>query len=200
MGNAIDAGKLDQRLEVLELRESAPGVWEWAVARRTWGQVTLQDKRCLFSTVGIGARSAQVVARRQALTLHHALGWGGRHLFLTAVIPRGRGHLDVSAALVETVACVGRPVLSAMGQGNRPDRKAGDAIHFPGVLTEKYLGYTRQETHAVNDTGLVLVSPKAVLLKAGDLVDIGGETYNVRVVHTLDPWKNEYEINMRKGV
>lgn len=200
MDTAIDAGKLRERLEVLELRETQAGAWEWVSEGRTWGQVTLSDKRNLFSTVGIGARDAQLVLRRRPLTLGHALRWGGQHLFLTAIRPRGRGYLDVSAALVEPVGCVGRPVDAGMGRGNRPDRQEKEPVRFPGVLTEKYLGYTRQETHAVNDTGLVLVTPKAILLKAGDLVDTGAETYNVRVVHTLDPWKNEYEISMRKGV
>ena len=35
----IGAGKLDQPLEVLELRETSAGMWEWVAARRAWGQV-----------------------------------------------------------------------------------------------------------------------------------------------------------------
>ena len=36
MADYIDAGKLNKAAQVLELRETAPGVWEWAPARRTW--------------------------------------------------------------------------------------------------------------------------------------------------------------------
>ena len=32
----IGAGRLDQLLEVLELRESSSGVWEWVPVRRAW--------------------------------------------------------------------------------------------------------------------------------------------------------------------
>ncbi len=202
MSSSIGAGDLDQRLEVLELRETGPGtgVWEWVSVRKTWGQVTPQDKRNLFSTAGIGARDAALVLRKQSLTLDNALRCGGQHLFLTTILPRGRGHLDVGAALVALTACVGRPVTAGMGAGNRPDRQEGPPIRFPGVLTEKYMGYTREDTHAVNASDLVLVTPKAIVLSAGDLVDARGETWNVRVVHTLDPHKNEYEIHLGKDV
>ena len=50
-------------------------------ARRTWASITLQPKTNLFSKVGIGARGAAVIVRRQPLTLHHALRWGDTHLF-----------------------------------------------------------------------------------------------------------------------
>ena len=55
----------DKAAQVLELRETAPGVWEWVPARRTWASITLQPKTNLFSKVGIGARNAAVIVRRQ---------------------------------------------------------------------------------------------------------------------------------------
>lgn len=200
MKEYIDAGRLDTRLEVLELRETAENIFEWAEVRKTWAQVTRDAKRNLFSSVGIGARNAEIVVRGQALTLHNALRWRGQHFFLTAITPRGRGHLDVSAALVELTACVGRPMTAGKGKGNRPCLLEGEPVRFPGVLTEKYMGYDKEKTYAVSRADLVLVTPKEVRLEAGDLVDAQGETYNVRVAHSLDPWKNEYEINLRKDV
>ena len=35
----IDAGKLDERVAVLELAETSPGVWAWRQARTTWASV-----------------------------------------------------------------------------------------------------------------------------------------------------------------
>lgn len=67
MADYIDAGKLNQPVQVLELRETAPGVWEWTPVRRTWASITFQSKTNLFSKVGIGARDAAVIVRRQAL-------------------------------------------------------------------------------------------------------------------------------------
>ena len=95
----IGAGRLDQLLEVLELRETSSGVWEWVPVCRAWAQVAQTAKTNLFSKVGVGARDAAVVLRRQPLTLHQALRWKGQHLFLTAITCRDRNHMDVAAAL-----------------------------------------------------------------------------------------------------
>lgn len=187
MGAVTDAGRLDQRLEVLELRETEPKVWTWESVRRTWGQTEpyIQKSRELFSQVGVGARGVRLVLRRQALTLRHALRWKGQHLFLTAIVPRGRGHLDVTAALV-------RPELVRLV----PD--GGDQeLAFPGVLTEKYLSHRQEWPMSVNNLELVLVVPKIITLRPGRLVECLGAAWEVLVPHELDEYKNEYEIGRR---
>lgn len=178
----IGAGQLDQPLEVLELKETSAGVWEWAVVRRAWGQVEQTNRSNLFSKVGVGARDAALVIRRQPLTLHNALRWRGRHLFLTAITENGRNHLSVSAALVEPAAC-------------RADADEGEnGTRFPGVLTEKYAKWDQPEPYSVNQLTYVLVTHKEIVLQRGGLVAAAGINYEVQVAHTLDPYKNEYEI------
>ena len=51
MERYIDAGSLDQRLELLELKETAENTWEWVSAGRLWAAVTLDGGRNLFSSV-----------------------------------------------------------------------------------------------------------------------------------------------------
>lgn len=187
MGSVLDAGRLSERLEVLELRETESGTWAWEAVRKTWGQVELDagQRKNLFSSVGIGARNASMVLRRQDLTLHNALRWNGQHLFLTAIVPRGRGYLDVTAALV-------RPETVRLAPDN------GDqGLTFPGVLTEKYLAHSQEWPMSVNDLELVLVVPKAVTLRPGRLVECLGSAWEVLVPHELDEFKNEYEIGRR---
>lgn len=181
----LDAGRLSERLEVLELQETSPGVWEWVTIRRTWAQVEQTAKTNLFSKVGVGARDAAVVLRRQALTLHQALRWKGRHLFLTAVTERGRNYQSVSAALVE----VDTVKLRAAG--------AAEAMTFPGVLTETYAKHEQEWPMSVNELGLVLVTPKAIALRPGCLVEARGAAWEVLAPHELDQYKNEYEIGRR---
>ena len=178
----IGAGKLDQPLEVLELLETSDGVWEWVAVRRAWGQVEQTAKTNLFSKVGVGARDTAIVLRRQRLTLHNALRWRGQHLFLTAITRRDRGHLDVAAALVELVEC----------RADADERN--DGTRFPGVLTEKYAKWDQPEPYSVNQLTYVLVTPKGITLQRGGLVAVAGINYEVQAAHTLDPYKNEYEI------
>ena len=70
-------------------------------------------------------------------------------------------------------------------------------MQFPVVLAEKYLGFTQNTPMAQTQTTFVLVTPKAVSLKIADLVDVGGVRYAVQVCHTLDEYKNEYEITRK---
>lgn len=166
--------------------------------------LTLQTKKNLFSSVGIGARGAELILRRQPLTLHNALLWGEQHLFLSAILPEGRLHLRVQAALVEPVTCLATRTEDTVGEAGRPTTAETMRMTFPGVLTEKYTRYEREETHAENETSYVLVVPKVVQLKASDLVTVqegpAKGVYYVTICHVLDPYKNEYEIVLRGDV
>jgi hypothetical protein len=201
MSEQIGAGRLNKAVQVLELQETAPGAWEWVSIRRTWAMLTLQTKKNLFSTVGIGAHGAEIVLRRQDLTLHNALLRGEQHLFLSAILPEGRLHLRVQAALVEPVTCLATRTEDTVGEAGRPTTAETMRMTFPGVLTEKYARYEREETHAENETSYVLVVPKAIQLQASDLVTVqegsAKGVYYVTICHVLDPYKNEYEIAWR---
>lgn len=179
MRPSMDAGQLRDTLQVLELREDPEGGWSWQTVGTVRGQVELTVKKNLFSSVGIGARGAELILRRQPITLHDALLWGRQHLFLTSILPEGRLHLRVEAALVETVEC---------------RSEGGRGVSFPGILTEKYLKWEQPEPYSVNRLTYVLVTPKPIQLRRGGLVNVAGTNYEVQLAHTLDPYKAEYEI------
>lgn len=175
-GLGVDAGELRERLEVLAFQETTPGVWSWEPVRRTWGKVTVDGKSNLFSAVGIGARNASLVVRKQELSLRYGMRWRGQHLFLTQITELDRTHLSLSAALVELAD-------SEM-----------DGVTFPGVLTEKYNKWSQTEPYSVNQITYVLVTPPEIRLDLGGIVRVNGLKYEVQVAHTLDPSKIEYEI------
>lgn len=202
-GSYVDAGSLDKRLVLLSFQEDTTGAWRWVETGLLWGDLTLSGKKNLFSSVGIGARDAEIILRKRPVTLHQALRWGSQHLFLTEITSYNRMYLQARAALVTPVACSAIRYQSSLGPGNRPVRTPLEPVTFPGVLTEKYTGYDRQDTHAQAETRLVLVVPKAIELMEGDLVTVmAGQPaeYNVQIRHVLDPYKNEYEIAWRRDV
>lgn len=200
----VDAGSLSERLELLELQETGPGVWEWVSTLLLWGQVEVDGGKNLFSSVGIGARNAKLVVRTRPLTLHQALRWRGQHLFLTSITKLDRTHLSVQAALVEPVSCLATRTEDTVGEAGRPVTGETMRVMFPGIITEQYVRYERQETHGENDAGYVLVTPKEIALQAGDLVKVQEgpvkSVYHVTACHVLDGHKSEYEIAWRGDV
>ena len=174
----IDAGKLDERVLVLALQETAENVWRWVEIRKTWASVEQSTRRNNWSIHGIGTTGVTLTVRRQDITLGHALQWRGQHCFITSLLPFGRNHLKVEAALVAVSECV--------------DKASG--LQFPGNMTEKYLGHEEREPYDVNMLRHVLVTPKAIELKPGHLVEVDGTPWPILVAHTLDPWHNEYEL------
>lgn len=182
------ANLLTERVELLDLTLMENG-WEWVKVGETWAGVELTGKSCLFSKIGIGARAAELVLRCRALTLHQAIRWRGLHLFLSDITEPVRSWMRVSAAVVELTNCRVR----------RPE----EGRAFPAALTEKYIGYAQGLPMDTTTTVYVLVTPKAVELKPNSLVEVcagttAAEVYQVTAAHTLDPWKNEYEVRRKK--
>lgn len=188
MERSIDAGALRERLRVLELRYDAEAnAYRWESAWQTRGRAGLSEKRNLFSSAGVGARDVTfTLRRRDALTLHHAIAWHGRggweHCFITAITPINRLYDAVRCARVKVVDCAAEANHAPAGP------------RFPGILTEKYVSHDSPDLHDINTVCYVLVTPKAVELKFGSIVEVGGVPWHVRLGHCLDEFKNEFEI------
>ena len=77
----INAGDLNQRLRVLECRKDVEkNAYRWEEIGRLWAKAEPDDRRNLFSDVGIGARGVTFTIRsRPSLTLHQAFFWRGQH-------------------------------------------------------------------------------------------------------------------------
>ncbi len=177
----INAGKLEKKITLLTLG-AVTGGWAWQETGTAWAAITMTGKPALFSSVGLSARGAEITLRVRSLTLDRAVRYRGQHYFLTAADEDGKGFLKLTAATVEVVQCTATPDAEPVG------------AMFPGVLTEKYLRHEQQTPMAVNVICYVLVTPKAVELTPGELVDVAGTSYEILVAHTLDGYKNEYEI------
>lgn len=216
--SGVEVGKLDERVEVLEFvnmaavgaaisrpqdmdngqatggrmisaptppdEEQPPPAWEWQTVRRTWGQVTLTERKSVYSVHGIGAAGVTVILRRQPLTLDNALRWRGQHCLITAIRPLGRLYLSIDAALVELSQC----------------RDTVTDATFPAVMTEEYVQHQQLEPMAVDTHRRVLVTPKAVRLAPGPLVEVDGTPWPVLTPYELDPHKNEYIIGRTVGL
>ena len=194
--SGVEVGRLSDRVEVLSLRdvskldtsdapptldgpeEPVPKQWEWDRVRLTWAQAELTTKANVYSVHGLGAAGVNFTLRRQPLTLDNALRWRKQHCLITAIRLLGRNYLTVEAALVVLSQC----------------RSPRTGETFPAVMTEKYVGHQQLEPMAVNKYRRVLVTPKAVRLAPGHLVEVDGVEWPIFTPYELDPHKNEYAL------
>ena len=184
-GGFVDPGSMSQPISVMQYTQNPTGVWSWQALQQTRANVTLKTERNIFSSLSASASGAEVILRKQALTLSNLLQWGDKSLYITSILPEGRLHYKVSTAVVPlaTVTLVADATTQAMT--------------FDGILAEKYARHEQEWPMSVNDLSLMLVVPKAITLRPGSLMQARGASWEVLVPHELDEFKNEYEIGRR---
>ena len=96
--------------------------------------------------------------------------------------------------MVEPVICSVRRTKIEKNALNNPTRAVDRILSFPACVTEKYEGFNQGETHDATTLTYVAICPKAVTLRAGEIVTIGGYKFRVQTQHELSEYKNEYEI------
>jgi hypothetical protein len=195
----MNIGEMDKPASLLEFTEAAPGRYGWAAKKSLWAKVEYPAAGSIFSKFGVTARSAKLTVHSDpGLTLHNALALpGGRHLFLVDINPDVPGFYVVSAAIVGLVECQAERTAIGKDANNRPATERLPPLIFQGCLAEKYLRQAQGEPMSHTEARYVLVTPKAIEIQAGALVEVAGLDYEVAIPHTLDPYKNEYEILRR---
>lgn len=189
----------DHKIHLISLKETTLGCFSWETERKLWAHPKRQTRRNLFFKAGPEAVSVLFSMHPQPVTLHQAIQWEGRNYLLTAVNRKSPVLQEVCAAEVEHRGCtVSRPI-DQVDDLKRPVPGMEERLSFPGVLIEKYKGYTYAQLlpHAQYTESYVLITPKVVRLEVGEIVEIGGGFYAVRVPHVLDPFKNKYEVHRK---
>jgi len=195
----MKAGELQDEISILELKCSG-GEYSWEVAEAAFAKAERLKGNNIFSSVGLGARSVKFTIRQCPLSLHNAIEWNGRHCFLTDIISIDREYYEITAALIEPRTCTVSRKTFDRDTLNRLVLSEESTLTFPAVLTEKYLGHTQGEPMATVEIRYVLVTPKVIALRPGEIVAVDSQPFNVLLAHTLDEYKNEYEITRKEDV
>ena len=182
-------------LSLKETQEEGITRYRWEETGTLWVEGEATGRSTIFSKVGLGAEGWSFACYRpDSLTLHNALRVGGEHFFLTAVRRQSPASASLEAARIAPRICRLSRVKIGVDEEKRPVKLPPLQLEFPGYLTEKYLTHRQEEPMAVGETLYVLVTPKALVLQPGELVEVEGKIFAVLLGHLLDPFKNEYEI------
>ena len=195
----INPGELKDKITLLILR-GLPDSYAWEEDACTWGKVKHLKAPNLLFRGSRGEATVRILFRKRPLTLNHAVRLKGKHGFLIGIKEAGAGLMEATAVLAEPKACVAQ-VLSQPTLDNLNRPVYGEAAHlaFPGFLLEKYACRTQDEPMSLVKMHYRLITPKAIELVSGQGVKVDGLTYTVEVPHTLSPYKNEYEIILRRN-
>lgn len=190
---------LTEKIEILTLvLDDETGNLAWAPSGACWASVKVDTYRNLFSAIGVGTRGATVIIRPHLrLTLHQAIRWRGEFLHLTSILlNREQDRQEIKAAICQNVTLTAKPqARTGRDALNRPTKVEQASFTFPGILTEKYFRNEADDFYRAEVQQRVLVTPKEIQMRAGDLIQNGKEApYTVRQVLDLDPYKNEYVI------
>lgn len=189
----MNAGKLDQRIELLTLEQQETR-YQWRLQTRLWAWAEQKEGRNIFSQQGKAAPRVEFVLRRRKLTMHQALRWRGQHCFLTDIRPEGSQHLRVGAALAPVVQCFYLKKAQLPDENNVLRQQRQQQMEFPACLAEKYTGYQADLPDTRANASLILATPKAILLETGRSVELLGKLWRVTACHTLADFQNEYQI------
>ena len=191
----MNPGELRERAEILVLKET-DGVYQWEKEKAVWCRYKETGKKNLFSKVGVGAAGAEILLREMPLDLTRAMRVRGQFLFLTDIQREGTAprFWKVRAAMVTpAIAAVSRQ-RAGISENGYPENRVERVAVCPVCLTEKYLRNSDEKAAVESTVCLVAVAPKALACIPGDRMEIDGAVYRVEVCHTLEPYKNEYEI------
>ena len=198
--------ELKEKVEILGLsRQEATGNYVWEPIRRSWAAVQLNlSKRNIFSTIGIGARDATLILRSTVpVTMFNAVRWKEQFFFITSLVSSvSKDRYDIKAAICDPITLTAKPQAKTSRDNlNRPIISQLPAFLFPGILTELYQRNTADEVLRSGTTTVALIAPKAIMLRAGDLIQQGDDApYMVRQVLDLDPYKNEYVLERQEDI
>lgn len=191
----MNAGKLKEKISILTLSQNED-TYAWTSTISLWTKVEQLRRGNQFSKVGVGVKTIKFIIRNSNnISLHNAIRWQGRHGFIIDINTIDLRYHEVTVALIEPKTCrverTGNPKLNDL---NRPYYEENSTIIFPGCLIPKKQDYIQGKPMAVSETRYLLITHKAIELRAGDLVTIENATFTVATSQTLNEYSNEYEI------
>lgn len=108
--------------------------------------------------------------------------------------------MDIKTVNIEPKLCILKRYEYNEDKFNRPQKGIITVYKFYSYVLEKYSGYVQEKVNSTTIQTYILLTPKVIDLKVGDIVEINSITYNVQVTHKLEEYSNEYEITVKSEV
>lgn len=188
----MNPGKLNKWIDVLKYTPSG-----YSKQRSIYGSYKYLP-RVIYSKNASAVEGAEITIKKCDINRHEALRINGRYYLIANIDDTDRAYLKLNVASVKLTEFTGKRISASIGELNRPINMEIEIARFWGVLNEKYIKHEQQIPNVELESGLILTTPRAVLLQSGDTIiaNMGDEKveYAVLIAHTSDEFVNDYEI------
>lgn len=199
----INPGELRNKINILNY-DCIDGVYKFNFDRELLVKSEIEFKRKNYSRFGIGADEVNNITMRYRndISKLNAIEFNGAHYLISSVedIENRHMYLELVAIKQKLWLCEAFRNLLKKDEMNRPKQVLESVYRFQGYLLEKYSGYDTEKVGSITNQTMILMTPKEIELKSGDIVEINSIRYNVELIHILDDYFNEYEIVVTKDV
>jgi head-tail adaptor len=202
----MNPGMLNKRISIQKLISSKIEYesFLWELESKLWAHKKVENRRCVFSKFGMSSDTTTVFTVRfnKNLNKNFSIVHENDFYIIVSIIDTEdkKQIQEVTAAKVILKTCEIIRLVSEKGLLNRPKDELKKIYEFPCCLAEKYIRNIQENVQSIIDETYILITPKGINIDNGDLAVIDGVTYNILTSHTLDEFRNEYEITVKKEV
>lgn len=199
----MNPGLLKERISIMDyvLKDE---IYQWVKVFESNSKVEREFKRKIFSKFGFGTDETTkfTVRFNNKIDAKKAILYRNNHYLLSSednVDNRNRFQ-EITTVKIEPKLFEAKRNIINKDELNRPVQELKIIYKFYCYLLEKYVGYSQEKINNTTTETFVLITPKIINLKVGDIVTFNDINYNVEVTHILDEDTNEYEIVVKKDV
>ena len=193
----INPGELNEKIEILTL-SLTDSTYQWNATASIWAKVEQLNDHKPFLNRRAAVKSIKFTVRKCSISLNNAILWKEKHCILTDITEIDRMYFEITAIMVEPKTCTVTRNSVGLGPLNRPVASETSELTFPGYLFETYSRKSQEKPMSFIEMRYGLKVPEMIELKAGEIIDIEGTSYEVWIPRSLSDSINEYEIRVRR--
>lgn len=199
----MNPGELRNPISILnyELKEE---VYRFKEERRVFSKIESKAKKNYFSKFGIASSEflEATIRNIKGFDKNKAIKFRGNHYLISSIedIDYRKRFLKFIMVKQNLYICEAFRNVKDKDIFNRPTQNLSSIYKFEAYLIEKYSSFNEEKVSTTNNYTMILMTPKIINLKPGDLVEINEVKYKVEIIHTLDDYFNEYEITIKQDI
>ncbi|MEG0783987.1 MAG: head-tail adaptor protein, partial [Christensenella sp.] len=172
--------------------------YDYYLAYMTWASVEKKAGKTIYATFATAAENViKLTMRIHPITRHDMIIINGQYHLITSIIEQGNIYMVLELAPIRLIKTLVKRNVDEKNN-NIVSRNLQDLLTFPAIYAERYVRLDADtERNYTTSLMLVLIAPKQIELKVGDVCKAQNATYRVELTHLTHEYRNEYEVKTK---